>query len=100
MLFRDYNPGNFFDEMVSAPNSVRRHYTQLADRFSALTPEEFRQKRDSVDLSFLRQGITFNVYGDTEGTEDRDEPSDPRQVGQRHLATEEGGTASAKLRRS
>jgi uncharacterized circularly permuted ATP-grasp superfamily protein len=69
VLFRDYNPGNFFDEMVSAPNSVRRHYTQLADRFSALTPEEFRQKRDSVDLSFLRQGITFNVYGDSQGTE-------------------------------
>jgi uncharacterized circularly permuted ATP-grasp superfamily protein len=55
--------------MVSAPDAVRRHYTQLADRFAALTPEEFRQKRDSVDLSFLRQGITFNVYGDSQGTE-------------------------------
>src|SRR6185436_10037505 len=55
--------------MVSAPGEVRKHYSQLADRFNALTFDEFRQKRDAVDLSFLRQGITFNVYGDSQGAE-------------------------------
>ena len=31
--------------------------------------EEFEAKRRAVDLAFLRQGITFNVYGDSQGTE-------------------------------
>ena len=26
-------------------------------------------KRRAVDLAFLRQGVTFNVYGDAQGTE-------------------------------
>ena len=69
MLLEGYNPKEFFDEMVSAPGEVRKHYSRLADRFGELTQEEFRQKREAVDLSFLRQGITFNVYGDAQGAE-------------------------------
>jgi uncharacterized circularly permuted ATP-grasp superfamily protein len=69
VLLKGYNPDKFFDEMVSAPGEVRKHYSQLADRFNALTFDEFRQKREAVDLSFLRQGITFNVYGDSQGVE-------------------------------
>jgi uncharacterized circularly permuted ATP-grasp superfamily protein len=34
-----------------------------------MTLEHFDQKRSSVDLSFLRQGITFTVYSDDSGTE-------------------------------
>ena len=30
---------------------------------------EFDKKRQAVDLAFLRQGITFNVYGDSQGAE-------------------------------
>ena len=37
--------------------------------FQSLGPEEFEDKRHSVDLAFLRQGITFNVYGDAQGAE-------------------------------
>jgi uncharacterized circularly permuted ATP-grasp superfamily protein len=31
--------------------------------------EEFKEKHDTAQLSFLRQGITFTVYGEKEGTE-------------------------------
>ena len=34
-----------------------------------LTPEEFNQKREAVDLAFLQQGITFTVYGEESSTE-------------------------------
>jgi uncharacterized circularly permuted ATP-grasp superfamily protein len=30
---------------------------------------EFEAKRRAVDLAFMRQGITFNVYGDSQGAE-------------------------------
>lgn len=69
MLLRDYCPDGFFDEMVSAPESIRKHYQRFLERFTTCTPQDFEQKRRAVDLSFLRQGITFNVYGDSQGTE-------------------------------
>jgi len=68
-FFNGYPPDGFFDEMMSETGEIRPHYRKLAERFSGFTPEEFEQRRRAVDLSFLRQGITFNVYGDSAGTE-------------------------------
>lgn len=64
-----YDLGTFFDEMFSSDGSPRPHYRKLVSRFEKLTPEEFNHKREAVDLSFLQQGITFTVYGDSESTE-------------------------------
>ncbi len=68
-LLKGYDPENFFDEMVDATGKVRPHYRQFQDLFQSLSPKEFDLKRQSVDLAFLRQGVTFNVYGDSAGTE-------------------------------
>ena len=70
-MFEKYQTEDFFDEMFSADGArnVRPHYRKLYERFQTLTLEEFEQKRQSVDLAFLRQGITFTVYNDDEGTE-------------------------------
>src|ERR1041384_6222763 len=68
-LFNGYAPETFFDEMMSDTGAIRPHYRKLAERFGGFTPEEFEQRRRAVDLSFLRQGITFNVYGDSQGVE-------------------------------
>jgi uncharacterized circularly permuted ATP-grasp superfamily protein len=59
----------FFDEMVAGEADVRHHYQRFVDRFGMVGREEFEAKRRAVDLAFLRQGITFNVYGDSQGTE-------------------------------
>src|SRR5215204_2934292 len=67
-LLKGYEPENFFDEMTDADGSVRRHYRQFQQLFQSLSPKEFDLKRQSVDLAFLRQGVTFNVYGDSAGT--------------------------------
>ena len=69
MDLENYKTEGFFDEMFEAKNSVRPHYRNLLERLKELSVEEFHQKRQSVDLSFLRQGITFTVYGEKEGTE-------------------------------
>jgi uncharacterized circularly permuted ATP-grasp superfamily protein len=68
-LLDKYQPGDFFDEMFSAENLVRPHYAALFERFQHLEQEEFEQRRTAVDAAFLRQGITFTVYSDEQGTE-------------------------------
>ena len=63
---------------------VRRHYERFRKLFAQISPDEFDQRRDEVDLAFMRQGVTFNVYGDSQGAE-RIFPFDliPRIIGAR-----------------
>ena len=68
-LLKGYEAENFFDEMLDAGGKVRPHYRHFRELFQALSPKEFALKRQSLELAFLRQGITFNVYGDSAGTE-------------------------------
>jgi uncharacterized circularly permuted ATP-grasp superfamily protein len=68
-LFNGYERGNFFDEMMNASAEVLPHYRKFHHLFGKLSREEFDSRRHSVDLAFLRQGVTFNVYGDARGTE-------------------------------
>jgi uncharacterized circularly permuted ATP-grasp superfamily protein len=68
-LLTNYSSGDFFDEMVTTESAVRTHYQSFVDRFGLVDRTEFEAKRRAVDLAFLRQGITFNVYGDSQGTE-------------------------------
>jgi uncharacterized circularly permuted ATP-grasp superfamily protein len=69
VLGEDYKLDAFFDEMVCGDRQTRGHYRKFVQRFKAFTQDEFEHKRRAVDLAFLRQGITFNVYGDSQGTE-------------------------------
>jgi uncharacterized circularly permuted ATP-grasp superfamily protein len=64
-----YDPGAFFDEMFEAPGQPRPHYRVLAEQLAALTVAEFEERRHTVDVSFLNQGIGFTVYGQEEGIE-------------------------------
>ncbi len=68
-MLKRYEHSGFFDEMMEPDGQTRPHYRKFRRRFKALTPQEFELKRRSVDVAFLRQGITFNVYGDSAGTE-------------------------------
>jgi uncharacterized circularly permuted ATP-grasp superfamily protein len=67
--FKNYAPEKFFDEMMDPGGAIRPHYQHFIRHFGSVEPEEFEAKRTAVDLSFLRQGVTFNVYGDSQGTE-------------------------------
>jgi uncharacterized circularly permuted ATP-grasp superfamily protein len=55
--------------MAGADGAIRPHYAKFERLLRQMPVEEFEQKRHAADLAFLRQGITFNVYGDSAGTE-------------------------------
>src|SRR2546429_5027625 len=55
--------------MFAGPGRARPHYERLLQRFTELTEGEFDRKRDLAELTLLRQGVTFTVYSDAQGTE-------------------------------
>jgi uncharacterized circularly permuted ATP-grasp superfamily protein len=68
-LFESYQPESFFDEMMDQSGELLPHYRKFHSLLGNLSREELDARRRSVDLAFLRQGVTFNVYGDSRGTE-------------------------------
>ncbi len=91
-VFRDYELGSAWDEMFQPDATVRPHYESLRDMLQETDAEEFHQRQQVADLSFLHQGITFTVYGREEGTE-RIFPHDllPRIITSSEWATIERG---------
>ena len=68
-MFDHYQPEKNFDEIFGANGEVTPHYARFRNVFQSLRTEEFVQKQQSIDLAFLRQGVTFNVYGNSRGAE-------------------------------
>src|ERR1700733_5316742 len=68
-LFGDYPLDQAFDEMREAGGALPPHYRALTETLARLPEEELQRRKQSADLSFLTQGITFTVYGRDEGTE-------------------------------
>jgi uncharacterized circularly permuted ATP-grasp superfamily protein len=58
-----------YDEMFDLKGKARSPYHALYERILDLTQEELERRQQAADLSFLHQGITFTVYGRSEGTE-------------------------------
>jgi len=75
-MFKGYDPGEFYDEMFSADGSVRFHCAPLLEKLGKVDQRDFLARKANSELYFLRQGITFNVYHDDQGTE-RIFPFDP-----------------------
>ena len=68
-MLNDYKVSGGFDEMLDEKTGVRPHYRKFHRAFGRLSPNEFDGKREAIDTAFLRQGITFNVYGAAQGAE-------------------------------
>jgi uncharacterized circularly permuted ATP-grasp superfamily protein len=68
-MLKKYKINGEYDEMLDAKTGVRSHYRKFHKLFGTIKPSEFNAKRLAVDKAFLRQGITFNVYGDAAGAE-------------------------------
>ncbi|MBV9444141.1 MAG: circularly permuted type 2 ATP-grasp protein, partial [Acidobacteriaceae bacterium] len=67
--FSRYEITAAYDEMFRAAGRPRPHYRPLYTRLLSLAAEELRRSKQEADLSFFNQGITFTVYGRSEGTE-------------------------------
>ncbi len=68
-MLQDYLLNGGFDEMLDQHKGVRGHYKKFHKLFKSVSQAEYDAKRQAVDTAFLRQGITFNVYGDAAGAE-------------------------------
>jgi uncharacterized circularly permuted ATP-grasp superfamily protein len=68
-MLKKYKINGGFDEMVCPKAGVRGHYRKFHKSFEKMKGPEFDAKREAVDAAFMRQGITFNVYGDAQGAE-------------------------------
>ncbi|MFM9847412.1 MAG: circularly permuted type 2 ATP-grasp protein [Hyphomicrobiaceae bacterium] len=58
-----------FDEMREPDGTVRAGYEQVAHWLAAAPPDVLASRMAEAELFFRRIGITFNVYGDAQGTE-------------------------------
>jgi uncharacterized circularly permuted ATP-grasp superfamily protein len=67
-LFTGYDAGGFFDEMF-VDGKPRKHYEQLFRTLGKLSTEDFQARSALADLTLLNQGITFAVYGQSQGVE-------------------------------
>jgi uncharacterized circularly permuted ATP-grasp superfamily protein len=67
--FSEYERGDFYDEMFDGEGSPRRDCQPLFRRMLTLSPEDLSRRQKAADRSMVQLGITFNVYGDTQGRE-------------------------------
>ncbi len=91
-VFTGYVLGRAYDEMFASPGRRRPRYDGIHDRLCRLPMEHWRERQRAADVAFVTQGITFTVYGESEGVE-RIFPFDllPRLVDGRRLETIERG---------
>ncbi|MDN7242062.1 circularly permuted type 2 ATP-grasp protein [Planococcus sp. N028] len=68
-MFNSYKTSPFFDEMFTSEGKPKPHYQKFHEILSQFTEDDLKEKHDTAQLSFLRQGITFTVYNNNVGTE-------------------------------
>src|SRR5882672_2282227 len=69
MKFAHYDAGEFFDEMFGEHCQPRAIAEALVHFVDALPDGELVRRQRSAERALLNMGITFNVYGDSAGTE-------------------------------
>jgi uncharacterized circularly permuted ATP-grasp superfamily protein len=69
MHFNNYDPGDFYDELFLTQGQPRPEAVPLIDRINSLSVEEIQQRQQAAQIALYKMGVTFSVYGDSEGTE-------------------------------
>ncbi len=69
MQFDSYEPGEFYDELFTSKNIPRPAANLLIERINSLSTGELLMRQQAAQAAMMKLGATFNVYGDSEGTE-------------------------------
>src|SRR5271156_3210271 len=69
MRFDSYQTQGFKDEMFDDAGVVRPEARLLLDTIESLDEGQLQQCQQAAERLLLQMGITFNVYGDSAGTE-------------------------------
>ena len=65
--FRNYEVGNFYDEMFDAQGVPRSECRLLSERMKSISANDLARRKRAAVHSMLQLGITFAVYGDKQG---------------------------------
>jgi len=69
MLFDRYDHEDFFDELLLADGRPRPEAELLVGKLQSFSADDLRRRQLTAERLLLQMGITFNVYGDSAGTE-------------------------------
>ena len=69
MQFASYETQGFYDEMFAGDGSPRPHARLLLETVESLSDGQLLRYKHAAERLLLQMGITFNVYGDSAGTE-------------------------------
>jgi uncharacterized circularly permuted ATP-grasp superfamily protein len=69
MQFASYDTEGFYDEMFEAGGVPRPHARLMLETVESLSDGHLLRYKHAAERLLLQMGITFNVYGDTAGTE-------------------------------
>ncbi len=67
--FNHYEPGDYYDELMESTGVPRPGARLLVEKIESLPPGDLALRQQAAEALLLKMGITFNVYGQTEGTE-------------------------------
>jgi uncharacterized circularly permuted ATP-grasp superfamily protein len=69
LVFDTYDTEGMYDELIDAHGSPRPAAELLIRKINSLEPGELLRRQTASERMLFRMGITFSVYGDTQGTE-------------------------------
>jgi len=75
VTWSSYDPGDFYDEIISSPGYGRKHSRRLVSYLGSLKPGELSTRKKAAELAIKNMGISFTVYSDA-GNIDREWPFD------------------------
>lgn len=90
--WKKYDPGEFYDELISTPGYARAPARHLTSWLRSLSDEELQARKLDAELAIIDKGVTFTVYSDGENI-DRAWPFDviPRTMPIREWRVIEAG---------
>lgn len=90
--WNDYDPGGFYDEIISSPGHARAASRGLVSFLRKQTIKHLVSRQQAADLAIQEMGISFTVYDDGENI-DRAWPMDiiPRIISKREWQALESG---------
>ena len=68
-FFKDYETGNFYDELFQFRDQPRSNCLPLIKRLSHYSQAELLRRHQSAQQVLFRHGATFHVYGEAEAEE-------------------------------
>ncbi len=87
-----YDPGQFYDELISSPGNARRPAQKLFSYLKTLSNEDISSRKLAAESTIREMGISFTVYTE-EGNIDRAWPFDiiPRIISKRQWEKTDAG---------